>query len=299
MSNEVIEAQMLPEKQPATMFDDEGLIIMARKAEAMIEAVKKIKQVSLAVTNAKDWTDQQGNPYLQASGAEKVGNLWNISWRFLTPEPIFEEDPDGHYTFTYQGEFSMPNGRTIQAEGSRSSRDPFFKQNLYENGKFIKEKTIQERDNKRDVKMAALTNLLGNGITRILGIRNLTWEDLEKFALIKQEEVRKIQYKEKGESKAPIREPQKKGEGGQAAENVSVSIKSIFHKDGTTKDGKNFTKHTIVGADDVSYNTFSATIAEDAQKAKESGAKVKIGFNVGKFGKDIVTLEIDVPEDAP
>jgi hypothetical protein len=78
---------------------------------------------------------------------------------------------------------------------------------VYEND-VKREKTIDERDNRRDVKMAALTNLLGNGITRLLGIRNLTWDDLEKYAGIKQEDVKgKIEYKKKGE----VKPPQEKG----------------------------------------------------------------------------------------
>jgi hypothetical protein len=186
---------------------DDTLLAIAKMAEARIDAVIKIKQLALKVTNAADWTDQQGKPYLQVSGAEKIANLFNISWGFLTPEPLYEQDDDGHYTYTFTGRFSM-GGRTIEVEGSRSSRDSFFKQYTYDGDK-KKEKSIDERDNKRDVKMAALTNLLGNGITRLLGIRNLTWEDLEIFAGIKKDQVGKVEYK-KGGQKAPLQEPGKK-----------------------------------------------------------------------------------------
>jgi hypothetical protein len=186
----------------AAPIADDTLIAIAKMAEARIDAVIKIKQLALKVTNPQDWTDQQGKPYLQVSGAEKIANLFNISWSFLTSEPLFELDPDGHYTFTFKGRFSM-GGRSIEVEGSRSSRDSFFKQNIYKDGKLEREKAVDERDNKRDVKMAALTNMLGNGITRILGIRNLTWEDLEKFAGIKKEDVGKVEYKSKGTPKPP------------------------------------------------------------------------------------------------
>jgi hypothetical protein len=183
---------------------DDSLIAIAKMAEARIDAVIKIKQLALKVTNPRDWTDQQGNPYLQVSGSEKIANLFNISWSFLTPEPLYEQDPDGHYTYTFQGRFSM-GGRSIEVEGSRSSRDSFFKQNVYVND-VKREKTIDERDNKRDVKMAALTNMLGNGITRLLGIRNLTWEDLKKFAGIEKDQVGKVEYKKDG-----VKAPQEKG----------------------------------------------------------------------------------------
>ena len=102
-------------------------------------------------------------------------------------------------------------------------------------------------------------------------------------------------------SKAPIAEPQKKANGEQkpAAESsntVTAQVKAIFQKPGE-KNGKKFIKYTIVDGADVRYGTFSDTIATDAKKAQESGAKVKIGFNVGQYGNDIVTLEIEVPEE--
>ena len=119
----VVETESVP------ALADDTLIAVARMAEARIDAVIKIKQLALKVTNPRDWTDQQGNPYLQVSGAEKIANLFNISWGFLTPEPLYEQDDDGHYTFTFQGRFSL-GGRTIEVEGSRISADSFFKQNL-------------------------------------------------------------------------------------------------------------------------------------------------------------------------
>lgn len=202
---------------------DDTLIAVAKMAEARIDAVIKIKQLALKVTNPRDWSDQNGNPYLQVSGSEKVANLFNVSWSFLTPEPLYEEGPDGHYTYTFQGRFSM-GGRSIEVEGSRSSKDSFFKQNKYaEDGKKT-EKTIDERDNKRDVKMAALTNMLGNGITRLLGIRNLTWDDLEKFAGIKKEQVGKVEYKKDG-----LKAPQEKGAASTEPEKPEAELRAELH----------------------------------------------------------------------
>ena len=182
------------------------LLQMANMAEQRIEAIKKIKAVALALTNANDWVDQQGKPYLQASGSEKIAGAFDVSWEFLTLEPAYEEDPDGHYTYTYHGKFSMA-GRTIHVDGSRSSNDGFFKQYTYPEGQERVEKPVNERTNKRDVKMAALTNLLGNGITRLLGIRNLTYADLERFAGIKKGTLGKVEYKS---DRPPIKQPEEK-----------------------------------------------------------------------------------------
>lgn len=218
---------------------DDTLLYVAQQAERRIEAVKKIKQIALSITNATDWTDQQGKPYIMASGSEKIANLFSISWQI--EEPQCETEEDGHFTYTYRGTFSL-GGRTIQVEGSRSSKDPFFKK--YEYGKDADgrdtkvEKPISAID-RRDVKMAAMTNLLGNGITRILGIRNLTWEDLRAYANITQEMVNsKIKYGTKGEPKPPISEPQRKSGdmSGGASEAQLKAIFAILTKLGITDD---------------------------------------------------------------
>ena len=239
-----MENKELPTGQEIAIADD-FLIQVADHAEKRIDAVIKIKKVALKVTNARDWTDQQGNPYLQSSGSEKVANLFNISWRI--DEPVYEEDPDGHYTYSYKGYFSL-GGRIIEAEGSRSSKDPFFKQYKYKDDKGNKltpplEIAVSDRTNKRDVRMAALTNLLGNGITRILGIRNLTWQDLKEFANITKEQVTTIQYKKGGDpiempkSKQNLNIPEKSGESGELISDAQRKrFYAIAKKNGATDD---------------------------------------------------------------
>ncbi len=214
MENNIIEYEELKDDRSIPALADDSLLRVAEMAERRIDAVIKIKQMALKVTNAGDWNDQGGKPYLQVSGSEKVANLFNISWRL--DEPTVETESDGHFTYTMRGIFSIP-GRSISAEGSRSSKDPFFKK--YE---WVKnpdptkpdkkvEKPISAID-RRDVRMAALTNLLGNGITRLLGIRNLSYDDLERYAGIKKADISAIDYKGKGGDKPPLKEPGKKSE---------------------------------------------------------------------------------------
>ena len=170
---------------------DDTLIQVAERAEKRIAAVNKIKILALQVTNAHDWTDQGGRPYLQASGGEKVARLFGISWTIS--EPLFEAEEGGHFSYTYTGKFSL-SGATIEAVGTRSSKDGFFKKygKADENGE--KEILPPSEIDKGDVKKSAYTNLIGNGITRLLGIRNLTWEDLAA-AGIRKEGVGKVDYK--------------------------------------------------------------------------------------------------------
>jgi len=257
-----------------------ALIDIAEQAEKRVTAIIKIKKVALMVTNRFDWTNQQDRPYLQVSGSEKIANLFNISWRI--DEPRLEFEDDGHFTYTFKGEFSLA-GRTIEVEGSRSSKDPFFKKYDWlpgpDGNKVKTEKPISAID-KRDVKMAALTNLLGNGISRILGIRNLQWSDLQEFAGIKKEDVQGIEYKKGGE-KPPIQEPKKKN-GTPATDALSVvaPIINVLQKPGET-DGRKWTLYTLickVDKKDVRFATFSKTIGEAALKAKGTPALFEIHY---------------------
>lgn len=185
MSNELIqrEADVISD----SAISDDSLIAVAEKAEQRIEAVNKIKRLALKVTNPQDWIDQNGKPYLQASGAEKVARLFGISWRI--GEPVYEELEDGYFSYTYKGEFTLGN-TTIEVIGSRSSKDGFFRK--YDKDR--KPLPPSEID-KGDVKKSAFTNLLANGITRLLGLRNLTWEDL-KEAGINKEQTASVEYKD-------------------------------------------------------------------------------------------------------
>lgn len=272
---------------------DDTLIHIAEQAEKRINAVIKIKQIALKVTNADDWVDQEGKPYLMASGSEKVANLFNISWRI--DEPVMEQEEDGAVTYSYKGEFSLA-GRTIEAEGSRSSRDTFFRKYIWENGKKMGEKPLD----RRDLKMAAYTNLLGNGITRILGIRNLTYADLEKYAGIKQSEVKGVKYKKAGEDKPTMKAPgEKKAPGGDAPESVmtsSVLVAEVLEQSGENKKtGKPWTKYIIKDDAGIEYGTFSKTFAQFAHDSVGSGIPVQITYKQTQYGNDLENIAL--PEE--
>jgi len=87
----------------------------------------------------------------------------------------------------------------MEAIGSCSSRDKFFayvSEIRDRNGNVIREaswKPLSEID-ETNVMKAAYTNLLVNGITRLLGIRNLTWDDLKEFGIDK-DKVAKVEYR--------------------------------------------------------------------------------------------------------
>lgn len=210
---------------------DDNIVAVAEQAEKRIAAVKKIKETALKITNRSDWTDQGGKPYLQVSGSEKVGRLFGVSWRI--DEPTKDDLGEGHYSYTYKGEFSI-GGAKIQVIGTRSSKDPFFSvRNEWvegDDGKRTKNKThlpASEVD-AGNVKKGALTNCLGNGITRLLGIRNMTWEEIESVTGFGRDDVSKVQY---GDKKGKDNKSQGGGGKGKASPAQVKKLCAMLNKD--------------------------------------------------------------------
>lgn len=199
--NEIIDGEVSTMADVPAISDDR-IIEMAERAEKRIEAVRKIKTLSLRLTNKHDWTDQNGKPYLQASGGEKIARMFGISWTI--DEPTKENLEGGHYMYSYKGTFTA-FGTSIEAIGTRNSKDGFFKKYDYKKSKGKSERTelpASEID-PGDVKRAAYTNCIGNGVTRLLGIRNLTWEEIEQHSGVKRSDVSKIEYKTGGKASGP------------------------------------------------------------------------------------------------
>lgn len=153
----------------------DNILYLAEKADQYITAMNKIMDAALKITNELDWCLIGGNPYLQESGATKVARLFGISIQ-LIGQPVIECDPQGYKTFTYKARFMLKD-QFIECEGSRSMKEDFFA------GKGEKMKKPDEID-ERDVKMAAYTNCLNNGIKRLIpNLRNIDVATLERAGL--------------------------------------------------------------------------------------------------------------------
>lgn len=155
----------------------DNILYLANKAEQYIEAMNRIMDAALKITTEYDWILIGGKPYLQESGTTKVARLFGISIQ-LIGQPLVEFDNEGYKTFTYKARF-MFKDQFIECEGSRSMKDDFF-------AKAGKDKPLKKPDeiDERDVKMAAYTNCLNNGIKRLIpNLRNIDVSALEKAGL--------------------------------------------------------------------------------------------------------------------
>lgn len=274
-----MEAELIKAEETgfAPVLGSDTLIELAERAERQVEAMNKIKKAALKMTNQRDWVSQNGNPYLQVSGAEKVARVFGISWK-IEGVPVLEREDDGHFSYTFVGTFSI-GGASIETIGTRSSRDAFFKRYSYKGGEKL-ELPPSEID-KGDVKKAAYTNCIGNGITRLLGIRNLTWDDLEEFAGIKEENCASVSYKKAGKEDKAIQS--------QDASDAEFIPTNITYKEGKSKDGKGYKLFKVFDGD-VEYTTFSESIATRAKDAKEQQKMVSVSFVENNYGRSIQSL---------
>jgi len=149
---------------------------LIREAEKRVEFQKKILPIALKVTNYKDWTNQNGNPWLGESGAEKIRNLFGISVTNLSCHKDKLEGQEG-YKYTYTADFIFAQC-TIPGVGTCTSKDKFF---AYANEQWKPPEEVDEGY----IQKAAYANMMVNGITRILGLRNLTWADLANAGIDK------------------------------------------------------------------------------------------------------------------
>lgn len=159
----------------------DNILYLAEKADKYIAAMNRIMAAALKITTEYDWILIGGKPYLQESGTTKVARLFGISIQ-LIGQPTVSFDNEGYKTFTYKARFMLKD-QFIECEGSRSMKDDFYA------GKGDKKKKPDEID-ERDVKMAAYTNCLNNGIKRLIpNLRNIDVSELENAGL----DVSKIQ----------------------------------------------------------------------------------------------------------
>jgi hypothetical protein len=245
---------------------DSTLLQIAEQAEQRVNAMAKIKRVALKMTNASDWIDQSGKPYLQASGGEKVARLFGISWQIA--EPVLETEEGGHFSYTYKGQFSLA-GATIEAIGTRSSKDGFFKK--YEGFGENRTELPPSAIDRGDVKKSAYTNLIGNGVTRLLGIRNLTYADLEEFAGIKKDMLGRVDYKKKGENQEDSGRDSSKISDAQRKRMYAIA-KGAGKTDG---DIKAYLK-TLIGSEstaDIPKAKYDETCAWAEKKLEEPGSE--------------------------
>jgi len=177
-------ARQLPELKP------EDLPLQELEKRTLL--FPKILELAVKNTQASDWVDFGGNPWLDTPGAERIARVFGFTVKDTHFEKLDRQDRDGpYYIYIWYGKVGLAkNELWIDAIGACSSKKPFH---AMEHGKRKHIEDINEMNILKD----AYSNMVENGVTRFLGLRGLDWETLEK-AGIERKKVSKVDFKTKG-----------------------------------------------------------------------------------------------------
>lgn len=178
-------AEIIPMQAPDVM--DALEIIESRN-----KLFDRVMEVAIRSTSQGDWVDQAGKPYLQGSGAEKVARRFGVKLFDIVIDREDHDDDNGKYCiYTTTGKVSLGNSPydVIESIGTCSSRDKFFGR---ANGR---NKDLKDVD-LTNIKKKSYTNFIVNAVTRLLGLRNLSWDDLSKYGISRDGKT-KVTYMDK------------------------------------------------------------------------------------------------------
>ncbi len=189
MTNEKNEKAVVPSFKNGdliTIDTEHDLISLAQRRTGVISEMIKF---ALHETHEGDWIDQGGNPYLKHSGAERIALLFGVKRFGVKTEKFMTEDSKGKYfIWKTTGTLALPGKYdSIEALGTCSQRDKFW---AYKDGKWRETLEIDETN----IMKKSFTNFMVNGITHLLGLRNIPYEQLAN-AGINISKIQKVEYK--------------------------------------------------------------------------------------------------------
>jgi hypothetical protein len=153
---------------------EKSLEVAVKSAGRYLELQDTIRKMAINLTNQNDWINQNGNPYLEWTGASKIACAFGVSYS----SPVFEKelckDETGEFVVFHCTAVISWNGRSMPEIGTGSSRDPFFGKS---GGRWL---PLSEID-LTDIKKKAMTNFLNRGIKSLLGL-SYSWDEIENIS---------------------------------------------------------------------------------------------------------------------
>lgn len=213
--------------------------------DQMNKVIERVVNAAITATHSAQWCDMQGKPYLMGAGAEVVALRCGVSWKNTVTKKEWREDEGGkYYLYVYEADFTLGHGpfaHTLEKiPGTCSSRDQFIGTN-FKDGKDARALSEIEEGS---IMKGAMTNMIVNGVTRVTGIRNMTWEQLKALG-IEQGGAARITYADGAK-------------GGTAGQGQTSAAAGVVLKFGKCKDKK------LSEVDDVDLAWYTQMFEKDA-----------------------------------
>lgn len=217
MDEQQISTEVVEKERPQTpMVVGENGAMLSQAfidcAEKQVELRLRLLHTALKALKPHDIQDFDGKPYLEGEGAARI---MAVIRGFKVGEAKFSIETIHPHFFI---ECNIPMefyGATTVAIGDCSTADPFFTGRDGASGQYKRhlDRTGSEAMAARlilgDAKKKARENALSRGVSELMGIKGLSWEDLEKLGFSRSGAGAKVNYK--------------KGSSGGEVKNLSVS----------------------------------------------------------------------------
>jgi len=160
---------------PLGEISEEDMQRRIKYAERYAETLDRIKKVAIRMTNKNDWVDQDGQPYLQLSGATKIAAGFGIQIFGVESAPAeYHKDDRGEYLEYVVSGYARWNNLEVHEVGVANTRDKFFASRTKDGKAYYL--PLSEVD-KPSVRKKAHTNFYNRVVKNLLGLY-FTWDDI-------------------------------------------------------------------------------------------------------------------------
>lgn len=146
--------------------------------EERAKLLERILDYAIAATHTEQWFDLGGKAWPSGPACESMARRCGVSITNVRNTKRQSSDDKGDfYIYVCEATASLPSGfDSIEAFGTCSSRDTFL-------GTETSAGRAMSEIDEGNIMKAAYTNMLVNAVTRLLGVRNLSWERLGGLGL--------------------------------------------------------------------------------------------------------------------
>ncbi len=242
-------------------------------------AMTRILEYAVSATHAGQWVDQNGKPWPTGPACEVMARRCAVSWKDVQiTKKASEDDKGSFYIYELKATFFLQGGAdSIEAIGTCSSRDTFL-------GTETREGRALSEIDEGNVMKAAFTNMEVNGITRLLGVRMLTWEKLAELGVNRSDVGAKVEH-QKGSRGGGEKAEWTARYGRETGKKLSEVQDLGFYVNGIIRDIENPEKAKWLEKNKKDLATLKAEMARrqgEKRAPSESAAKV---VSVGPYDK--------------
>lgn len=186
--------------------------------EKRVQVMEQMRLIAIRACNDRDIVNMGGHPYIQASGKDKIARGLGVNSRIIRgPWKDYAKDGRGEFYIYYvHVHVWHPHLGEVDAVGTASQRDQFFAK---AKGVWKEDTDIEETN----IIRKAQTNAVNRGIEALLGLKNLTWEEIRKYHPGAGQHSATVEYG--GNGKKSTSTQYKEPEGGPARGQSSRSAK--------------------------------------------------------------------------